>query len=90
VIGASIARVQAADQEPTVEEVNATARDVGRHMRSAEEALARSLRATADGPDAPSEAKDAGVSLARLLAATRDDSRQAAAAMQWLVDHAPQ
>src|SRR5687768_13459136 len=88
VTSARLVRVLGAD-EPSGEDVKARALEVDFHMRGAEKALARSLQTGISRSDARSEAADATVSLAKLLAAARDDGRRAAAAMQWLIDNAP-
>jgi len=85
-----LAPLVGAEDEPTKEEVSKKALDVSRSLRGAEEALVRGLRSSGTSGGRATAADAAAVSIAKLLEATRDDSRRAAAAMQWLVDNAPQ
>jgi hypothetical protein len=78
------------EKEATVAEVRSKALEVGRSMRAAEEALARSLDARRASTSGGESTKDAGASLAKFLDAMRDDGRRASAAMQWIMDNAPQ
>ena len=84
---ASVAGAQDAADEPTREQVIEKVREVHRSVREAERVLARSLSAADRPGDA---ARAAGASIAKLLDEIGGDSRRAAAAMQWLVDNAPE
>ena len=75
---------------PTAEDVKAKVLEVDSGLRRAEETLVRALGGGSSRDEAKRVSQDAGRSVAKLLDAVRDDGRKASAAMQWLMDNAPQ
>jgi hypothetical protein len=78
----------ASDDDVKADDVKAKVREADRCIRGAEDGLVRALKErTRAAPDA---AREASASIAKLLEATRGESRRASDAMQWILDNAPQ